>query len=243
MFWHITLLSLPVAYISYKWLERAYPNKTKQFFIIQGWKAIQFCSYVEIKAIAAYKKVQAYFPEKKHNLEPIITIIKDHSEIDSYKVTDFLALKNNKDLPTYDCDFILYELPIVGNDKFSKCMMRYNDIDSIVKIEYNALNEIRFSAIRFNFKDSEEIISINFNDTQFLSQGNIVFDLAFLKWYMHKHHGIVLSDEDKYTITFIDHNMNYVILDENKHIVIKKNDYDIIDRNDKVSLEEPFTLL
>ena len=242
MIWNITLLSLPVAYFSYKWLERVYPNKTKKFLMAQGWKVIQLCSYVEIKAVAAYKKIRTYFPETVQKREPIITIIKDMVEVDRYNVNEFLALKNNNNLPPYEYDFILYELPIVGHDKFSKCMVRYNHIDAIAKIEYNALNDIRFSAIRFNFKDPEQMIGINFNENQFLSQGNVVFDLAFLKWYLYKYHYIVISDEDKYTITFIDHNMNYVILDENKHIVIKKNDYDIIDCN-KVSLEEPFTIL
>jgi hypothetical protein len=74
--------------------------------------------------------------------------------------------------------------------------------------------------------------------------GNILFDRKFLKWYMNKYHKITIKNDDKYSVTFIDHNMNYIILNDTKHIIIKTNNYDVIDNYDnKCSIEDSFTIL
>jgi hypothetical protein len=254
MFWNIAFVSVPIVYISYTIFEKLYPGRTKQCFITSTWNMLQCCSYFEIKAVALYNKLRSFFPERINEPESIITFVKDGIEIDKYEVNAFLSLKKHNDLPKESCDadFILYELPVVKSkiksDKFTTCIVRYEHHEQIAKIEYNALNDFKFSVIQFNLKESSEnVTSINFNDVQYLVQGNIMFDRKFLKWYMYKNYWVVISDDDEYNVTFIDHNMNYVILDHNKYIVIKKNAYDIIDLNDKDNkdnqIEDTFTML
>ena len=47
---------------------------------------------------------------------------------------------------------------------------------------------------------------------------------------MYKHHSISIHDDDCYTITFIDHKMNYVSFNEEQHILVMKHNYDIISK-------------
>jgi hypothetical protein len=58
--------------------------------------------------------------------------------------------------------------------------------------------------------------------------GNVLFDRPFIKWYLNIFKNIVLDNEDKYVITFIDHNMNYITLPDYCYLLVKKKNYDII---------------
>ena len=58
--------------------------------------------------------------------------------------------------------------------------------------------------------------------------GNILFDRVFLKWYLNKYCNTLLDSTDKYIITFIDHDMNYITLQDYCYLLIKKNGYDIV---------------
>ena len=253
------LLSLPVAYVSHKLIEMLYPGQTKTFLIRSGWNVIQLCSYVEIKAISIYTKIRSFLPEYINTQRATVSMICDDDEIAVYTIDEFLTLRKNKELPNMKYDFILYELPIKNDDKYTKSVLRYENYEDINKIEYIATNNFKFNAIQFNFKEAEQVFNINFNDTQFMVNGNILFDRKFLKWYMYKYHSIGIRNDDRYDITFIDHTMNYVMLNEDKHILIKKNGYDVIVNVNEVNVnevnvnevnvnevnvnEEPFTML
>lgn len=230
----IALLSLPLAYISHKIIEMLYPGQTKTLLIKSGWKIIQLCSYVEIKAISTYTKIRSFFPESINTQKAVISIICDYDEIAVYTIDEFLILRKHKELPESKYDFILYELPIKKDDKYTKCILRYENYEDIARIEYNSINNFKFNAIQFNFMEEERIVNINFNDTQYNVNGNILFDRKFLKWYMYKYHSIGIRRDDRYIITFIDHAMNYITLNEDKHIIIKKNGYDVVENANEV---------
>jgi hypothetical protein len=238
MFLNIALFLAPLAYISYKIVEYCSPGKAKQFLMLHGWNAIQCCSYVEIKAIAAYAKVRSYLPSTDKEQTDRIIFIKSEQEM-VYDIDSFLKSKEEPMLLSeIDYDFILYEKPVKIHNKIIKCIMRFENSDDIKKIEYISVNYYKFNAIQFNFKDEEQIISINFQDNQFFVTGNILFDRKFIKWYMYKFHSISINDDDSYYITFIDHLMSYVMLDENRHILIMKHNYDIIENDIIIGEEE-----
>jgi len=237
----MALLSIPVVYFSKPIINYCYTPRTKTFLINTAWNIMQWCSYLEIKVISAYKKIKTYLPSTDIEPDTTITFVKDGSEILFYELSDFLLLKKLDEFSSIKYDFILYEMPICKNDmslsdKFTKCVLRYEDYTQIVKIKFNTVNEFKFSVIQFSLKNSDTIISIDFNTIQYLVQGNIIFDQKFLKWYLHKYHNFFIRDEDEYTVTFIDHNMNYILLNENKYIIVKKNKYDIIEMSDTTSM-------
>jgi hypothetical protein len=82
--------------------------------------------------------------------------------------------------------------------------------------------------IQIIINDSDEIHNIDMGRNQYMINGNILFDRVFLKWYLNKYLNVRLEKEDKYVVTFIDHNMNYVTLLDYCYLFIKKNNYDII---------------
>jgi hypothetical protein len=245
MYLNIALISLPVGYITHKIIEKIYPGKTKKLLITTGWNIMQCCSYLEVKVSMIYNKIRGFLPSLIKKEISLIKIIKDGDETACYNIDDFLMLKNK--INTNDYDFIIYEHKN-NEENNNTYMIRYDNHEEIAKIEYNRLNCIKLNVIKFNFKDSEKGYNINFNDKQYLVNGNVLFDRMFLKWFMNKHYNLNINSEDKYNISFIDHEMNYISINETKCIVIKKDGYDIIeesiDDNSKSSTEDDsFTLL
>ena len=235
----IAFLTVPVAYITNKIINSFYPGTMKKYCVYYGWYVLEFCSRVEIKLQIAYTMVRPYFPSSKKDETTMITLIKDGEEIQKHNFNEFISLRETGNIIEGTYDFILYELPIPNNYKYDKYMLRYNHHKNIMKIEYNAMNEYNFNSIQFKFNGTESIYNINFNKIQFMVNGNILFDRDFMKWFMLKYNNAIVQDEDKYSISFIDHNMNYSVLSESDHIVVKNKTYEIVNATE---LAEPTSL-
>ena len=231
MFWTMAFVSLPAVYFTHKLIERLTPTGTTlyDYSAYYGWYLLEFFSKVEIKVQNVYAKISPYLPSVKKDDQTFITFIKDGEEVEKYNLNDFMKKRETNIFSRDNYDFIFYELPISNNDKYDKCMLRYDNHDNIMKIEFNAIiHDFNFNVIQFNFKDTEKIYNINFNRIQFIINYNILFDRAFLKWYLNKYNNAVVQDEDQYTITFIDHEMNYVSLTQDSYIVIKNKSYEVV---------------
>ena len=76
--------------------------------------------------------------------------------------------------------------------------------------------------------ESDNPITIDLGRTQYMINGNVLFDRPFLKWYLNMRCHTVLDEEDKYVVTFIDHEMNYITLPDYCYLLVKKNGYDIV---------------
>jgi hypothetical protein len=162
--------------------------------------------------------------------KPLLTIVYDGNPISNYSFDEFL--KNRKKLYNMNYDFILYEIPINKKDKYDKYdkyVLRYETIADVINVEYNSLKSFDLNMIQITINDNKDnIYNIDFGRTQYIINGNILLDRSFLKWYLNMNFDVLLQDEDRYCVTFIDHNMNYVTLTEKCYLLIKKNYYDII---------------
>ena len=127
-----------------------------------------------------------------------------------------------------ETDFFLYEIPATARDKkYDTYVLRYDNPMDIVEIkEQTDLCTVKFDVIRFEFKNSVRLYNIKFGKQQYIIPGNRLFDRDFLKWYMKTQHNLTIKDEDKYLISFIDQEMNYVSFDEHSYILIKKDSYE-----------------
>ena len=125
-------------------------------------------------------------------------------------------------------DFFLYEIPASARDKkYDTYVLRYDNVEDIVEIKHQTdLCPVKFDVIRFEFKNSVRLYNIKFGKQQYIIPGNRLFDRNFLKWFMKTHHNLTLKEEDKYLISFIDQEMNYVSFDEHSYILIKKDSYE-----------------
>jgi hypothetical protein len=232
----LAFLTVPVAYITNKIINRFYPGTIKTYCAYYGWYFLEFCSRVEIKVQNAYTIIRPYFPSCKKDETATITLIRDGEEIQKYTFNEFISLRDTENIQEGTYDLILYELPIQDNHKYDKYILRYKHHKDIMKIEYNAINEYNFNSIQFKFNGTETIYNINFNKNQFMINGNILFDRDFMKWFMLKYNNAIVQDVDKYSISFIDHNMNYNIITESDHILVKNKTYEIV--STKVEAQE-----
>ena len=230
MFWTF-LFTIPIIYVSHKFINDYYQNDLKQITMKYGWNTLELCSHWEIYFSNIYKKIKYYIPVFFNKPQPIITFISNGEEIVKYSLSEFIKIqRNGKIILKYD--FVLYELPIVTNDeynKYDKYILRYENHNDILHLEYNSsVNTFDFNMIHFTFKETNNTYKIDFGRNNFNMNENILFDTKFLKWYMNINYSITIDDDDKYDITFIDHNMNYITLPNYCYIIIDKMNYKIV---------------
>ena len=228
MFWSFIIV-LPTIFITHKVMSYYYPKETKNITMKTSWNALELCSNFEIYISNVYNKIKLYLPsvfEKKN--EPIITFVKDGDEIVIYSLSEFINIqRRGKIILKYD--FVLYEIPLPLYDKYDKYILRYENHNDIMHLEYqNSVNTFDLNMIQITFKNSGNTYKIDFGRNNFNMDGNILFDRNFIKWYLNMHHSYCLDDDDKYDITFIDHNMNSITLPYYCYIIIDKKNYKII---------------
>ena len=157
-----------------------------------------------------------------HKPLPRIKFIENGKEIAEF-------ILSGDPIPT-QYDFVLHEIPAAKNDYlYEKYILRYEDHNNVKQIEYSAENDFNLFTVQIILNENiNDIIRFNVGQNHFYINGNRLFDRKFVQWYLNIYHDIQLNTADTYIVTFIDHNMNYIVLDEHDYIVIKQNNYDII---------------
>ena len=238
MFWTaLEMITISVACLTNKIKDCLYSRTVQTYCAYYGWYVLEFCSKVEIKVQHAYAWIRPYLPSRAKDEISLVTFIKDGKEMHKYSFNEFISLRESGHFDTEPYDFILYELPIHNNHKYDKYTIHHTHHKNIIKIEYNAANEYTFNSIQFKFDNIEELYNINFYKNQFMVNGNILFDKDFMKWVMLKYYNVIVQDDDKYSISFIDQNMNYIVLTDVDHIILKNKTYEI------ASTERPLVTL
>lgn len=220
MFWTL-IVAIPTIFLTQRIIEYFYPGMIKKEAIKVGWNALQLCSKLEVQASYVINKIKPFLPKSYNETKSFIIFIYEGDEIDKYELDDFLHL-NPVDIPP-NYDFIIYKLPIKDSDE--KQMIRYEKHEDIVELKYNVESEFKFNSIQFSFKNTDKIYNIEFKKNRFMIEGNILFDRKFLQWYLNKYHDAIVQDNDKYIVSFIDHEMNYLTFNETECILINKRKY------------------
>ena len=227
MFFTFLCLAVPTVMVAYKIIDHFYPGNLKTYGLKASWYVLDLTSRFEIYSENKFKVLKCIiYKEVPASETARIKLIKESTEFGNYELNQFFETKDNINEP---CDFAIYEIP-VSDKKYDNYCIRYEDYKDIVEIKYNNVCSFNFlNMVRFQFKDStREIYNLDFGRNQYIIAGNILFDRKFLKWYLKTNNNIILNDDDKYTISFIDHNMIYNTIDENFYIEIKKNTYEIM---------------
>jgi len=230
MFWTVVLIA-PTLFVLNSVIEYVYPGKIKTAMMKIGWSAMELCTKVEIAATQIYNSIPPVFA--KQPPKTMIKFICDGNEITTFSFDEFVKYKNKTNI---NYDFILCEIPIVKKDNYEKYdtyVIRYENINDIMSVEYNSLKCFELNMIEMKVL-TKETYNIDLGRNQYIINGNILFDRKFMKWYLNMYCNFILDDEDRYTITFIDHNMNYITLQDNCHLLIRKNNYDIVNLSDNI---------
>jgi len=227
------LFTIPIIVVTHKLMSYFYPERMRKLTRKTGWNTLELCSRAEIYISKFYNKIKYYLP---NILSPNITFINDGDEILNYSLSEYITIQKNQE-NTLKYDFVLYEVNIITMDnysKYDKYTIRYDSENDIMPFEYkDSENTLDLNMIQLTFKETMTPYKIDFGRNNFNISGNILFDRKFLKWYMKINYSIVLDDSDEYIITFIDHNMNYITLQNDCYIVIDKNNYKIINNVSK----------
>jgi hypothetical protein len=237
------LAGAAILFISYKVGEYFYPGILKKKLMRSSWNTLELYSRVEIYVSKLYNHYSAYLPQFfVRKPQPTVTFIHNGDEIVKYTDVELIYYSVNNKID-FKYDFVLYETPIKNvskYDKYDNYVERYEKHQDLPHVNfysmlnsptsniYNANKTFELNMIQFTFKNSSNVYAIDLGRNQFTNRGNILFDRPFLKWYLKKYKQVKLNDDDKYTVTFIDHDMNYIILPHYCYILINKNGYDII---------------
>ena len=225
------ILSIPLLFITHKIVNYFSPGKLNKVIMHYGWNTLELCSRAEIYYMPLYKTyIRPWFVRKPQ--QAVIRFIRNGEETAEYSYADFVKKKRDTNY-----DFILCEMLVksVGTyDKYDTYTLRYEKDTDLTyqklfeEYDSSANSAIELNTIQFTFKNSTDNYSIDFKRNQFMIKDNVLFDRPFLKWYLNKYHNTPLTVEDKYTVTFIDHNMNYIIVPDYCYILVNKRGYDII---------------
>ena len=236
MIWTAIIILAPTLYFAKTVMDYIYPGQVRMIALKIGWKTMDLCSKIEIYAANFYNRYVPTLITSKP--QAMIKFICDGDEIENYTLTDFFKKKRglnniNYDSINYDSinyDFILHEVPILIKDKYTKYdnyVVRYENMRDVINVEFSSLKCFELNMIQMTVNGSAEY-TIDLGRNQYMISGNKLFDRKFLKWYLNSNYNIVLETEDKYIVTFIDQNMNYITLTECNALLIKNNNYDII---------------
>ena len=129
-------------------------------------------------------------------------------------------LENN--MYIQDTDFDLMFLKKKENDvELYKRINEKTEVDKNIKME-----KIDKKFIQIELCQNDSKTSIHKNLEGFYLIDNTLLDYVFLKWYVNKFYGLLLSDT--YKLSIIDSDINMFTLDKNQSITInKKKNYDV----------------
>jgi hypothetical protein len=119
------------------------------------------------------------------------------------------------------CDLVLYKERIKSNDKYKYQLTRLDKYSSLENLPNPST--VHFVDITVNINGQKYTLDFGIND--FYIEDNILCDQKFLQWYLNTFFNVDLVDN--YTCTIMDTDINFITLDKNSHIVIKKDAYEV----------------
>jgi hypothetical protein len=207
-------------------------NKIRDFVL---WQGLKVYTLLENRYHLCIKKgkmfLDNYFDTNKENVH----YIHNGSVIKSCYSNE-LGVGGNINVP--ECDFILQFLKVnrEDTDKYDYNIIRFNNYKDLVEYNTTTNKNDKTSPVKFlgmsivisNTCSSKQInIDISSRRSNFYMNSNILFDRPFIKFYLNKFHDIILNDNDDYTLSFIDNEMEEVIMDESHYIELYNNNYQI----------------
>ena len=164
------------------------------------------------------KKITLYIVDYNKK-EAILKIIYDGHEIANYTFKDFMHLKEY-----VTCDFILYSIP-VDNEKYDNYVLRYESVEDVLEVEYTSLKSIELTDVNIIVNETKTY-PVDFGRDQYFINGNVLFDRKFVTWYLKSN--VQLESDDDYRVVFRDQENNLINLPDYCYILIKKNNYVIV---------------
>jgi hypothetical protein len=207
-----------------------YPVEYENLKYNFGWYSLKIATIGNLFYNKCTSMIKNNFVLKTENNKYKVTFINDGTEIIDY-VLDDLKLIQNLDEPF---EIIAYEFFM----NMKKILFFSNKLitdDTFVE----SLKESKFTFLAPQIHLSNKTIPIVFSDYNIYISENQLFWPGFAKWYLSSAfcNEKQLEDEENYTISFIDNNMNTVKIKDNEHVILGESNYIIIECIEKDDTE------
>jgi len=208
-------------------LNRKYPNEFKIFCEL----LVETFMNISYNCIYYYSKCQIFFMNIKNNFNLFIeanpTLLKIRNDINKLNIYSNKYEKNIEYYNDYGFNIFNY----VDNNIVNKLIFYKNSNHPT-----NEKSDIKFMLIEF--KNGENIYKIDLKTDTFnyYFVGNKFtksFFIFYVKMYLNKKNEF--SDDNNYTLKFIDHDVNKIEIDftnNNESILLEKNGYKLINDDD-----------
>ena len=218
------ILATPfLLYISKKACDNMFPKFMSEIYLKIGvfLFRIYFMCYVFIQNVRKNKLF------KRSNVKSIM-FIKNGKTMFEHNLDDIIL----KPSMFNDYDLILYKTlnNTSSNYKYEYNILRLDDKRHLYSTESELdelsreISDIKFLNISVSYNDKN--YNIDFGENNYYIVGNILLDKTFIQWYIFNNFKILI--EDDYTCNVMDNNVNIIELTEDKHIIVEKDNYNLI---------------
>lgn len=94
--------------------------------------------------------------------------------------------------------------------------------------EHSTMAERPFIQVEFMEKD-QPVVDVHTKLAPFYVSGNRILDKVFLQWYLSYYYNIHVFGE--YTLKVFDKDVNMFVLNENQHIMLEEDGYQVVDND------------
>lgn len=212
-------------------------NITNKIRDVVLWQGLKVYTLLENKYHFCIKKGKAFLDNYFYTNKENVYFIHNGSVVKSCYSNE-LGGNTNTNTNVPECDFILQFLKIncEDTDKYDNNVIRFNNYKDLVEYNTTTNKNDKASPVKFlgmsiiilNACSSKQInIDISSRRSNFYMNSNILFDRPFIKFYLNEFHDIILNDNDDYTLSFIDNEMEEMKMDERHYIELYNNNYRI----------------
>lgn len=202
---------------------------TEYYILKQGWVMMKMRKYFERQKGIVFVFIRNMFP-KMTNVK-VMLVSNDGSVFTTIVDT---KRKNEEIIGNNDYEMILVEFQS-ENLILNKCKRDTVRVSSMDKVSDSyELSNAKFLGTQINVKEGNNVLEslqIDLSTDNFYVSKNILFDRIFVNYLLKQKLDSVLSDNQHYEVVFFDQNIQQHKVIEPEYIELKKDGFDIVNRD------------
>lgn len=220
-------------YLTKKICDYTFPDEMTQIYLKTSIFGLRCVSSLCVVCVKVYNGYRAFLMDHKKEEDTMILCISNGKVLHTLTGSDIQLLPDFFE----KYDLVLYKERLQLNDicNYKYQITRLDKGSSLANGSSSANlpppSTIHFVDITVNTNGQK--YTLDFGNSNFYIEGNILCDKVFLQWYLNAFLKIDLVEP--YTYTIMDADINFITLDANSHIVIQKDTYTVASANTRPS--------
>ena len=126
-------------------------------------------------------------------------------------------------------EMVLYDVLQEDGKKYNT--KRFDTFDQVIDFEmtdkpFVTADSVNMLGLQIHQKDTGRKFELTLDNNYFV-EGNVLFDIPMVKFFLKEYHNTSILDSEEYEITFIDQDMDVKVLTQNQYVVIENGGYTI----------------